>query len=267
MRKKILITVKTYPTLSTKYKELVCTAGITEDGKWVRIYPIPFRRLENELRYQKYQWVEMDLERNTADPRPESHRLLNIENIRLYEKVSPDNFWKKRKDIVLKNVYTDINKLISDAKEQSKVTSLAVFKPKKILDFVIENTEREWDKKKLASLDQMELFNDSLLFEAVRKLPYKFSYVFIDENNKKSKLMIEDWEIGQLYWNCLATHAGDEDKALNDVRKKYLDSFVYDNHDISFFLGTTREFHFIAKNPFIIIGVFYPKVDNRLQLF
>jgi hypothetical protein len=31
---KILITVKTYPTLSEKYDELVCTAGFKEDGTW-----------------------------------------------------------------------------------------------------------------------------------------------------------------------------------------------------------------------------------------
>jgi hypothetical protein len=30
-RKRIYITVKTYPTLSEKYDELVCTAGICED--------------------------------------------------------------------------------------------------------------------------------------------------------------------------------------------------------------------------------------------
>jgi len=29
-KERVLITVKTYPTLSTKYGELVCTAGIRE---------------------------------------------------------------------------------------------------------------------------------------------------------------------------------------------------------------------------------------------
>ncbi len=31
---KVLITVKTYPTLSPKYEELVCTAGFREDGTY-----------------------------------------------------------------------------------------------------------------------------------------------------------------------------------------------------------------------------------------
>ena len=38
---RILILVKTYPVLSNKYAELVCTAGIKEDG-FHNIAPNPF---------------------------------------------------------------------------------------------------------------------------------------------------------------------------------------------------------------------------------
>lgn len=58
---RILILVKTYPVLSNKYAELVCTAGIKEDGSWIRIYPVPFRLLEKEKMYQKYQWIALNL--------------------------------------------------------------------------------------------------------------------------------------------------------------------------------------------------------------
>jgi hypothetical protein len=44
---RILITVKTYPMLSKKYGELVCTVGLRENGEWIRIYPVPFRQLES----------------------------------------------------------------------------------------------------------------------------------------------------------------------------------------------------------------------------
>ena len=46
--KKILILVKTYPSLSKKYEELVCTAGMDENGDWFRLYPIPFRKLKDQ---------------------------------------------------------------------------------------------------------------------------------------------------------------------------------------------------------------------------
>lgn len=72
---RILITVKTYPTLSAKYGELVCTAGLREDGSWIRIYPVPFRQLEAYQKFQKYSFIEAEVIRNTRDARPESHKI------------------------------------------------------------------------------------------------------------------------------------------------------------------------------------------------
>ncbi len=57
-KERILITVKTYPTLSRKYGETVCTAGVREDGSWIRLYPVPFRRLQETEQYSKYDWIE-----------------------------------------------------------------------------------------------------------------------------------------------------------------------------------------------------------------
>jgi len=51
---------------------------------------------------------------------------------------------------------------------------------------------------------------------------------------------------------------------LKLVKKKYIDEFS--NKDLSLFLGTTRQFHGWAKNPFVIIGVFYPPLDNQMPL-
>ncbi len=49
---------KTYPVPSNKYIESTCTAGILEepDGRrrLVRVYPMPFRYLEGEQQFPKY---------------------------------------------------------------------------------------------------------------------------------------------------------------------------------------------------------------------
>lgn len=269
---RVLITVKTYPSLSLKYDELVCTAGFREDGSWVRIYPIPFRKLDFDSRYSKYQWIELQLIRNTSDPRPESYKPINYEDIKLGNAINTDNgLWTRRKEIVLKNVYTNLSELIDEAQKNSLCTSLAVFKPKEILDFKIEEVDREWDSKMLAALQdkakQTDLFiNSSNPFEVVNKVPYKFSYCFIDEDNRESKLKIEDWEICQLFWNLLKKYKGNEIKACEDVKKKYFDDFAK-TKDVYLYLGTTREFHFIAKNPFIIVGTFHPKKEIQSRLF
>lgn len=78
--------------------------------------------------------------------------------------------------------------------------------------------------------------------------------------------MIEDWEIGALYWNCLRT-AGDETIALEKVREKYEGVFLKEK-ELYLFLGTTKEWHMRrANNPFVIIGVFYPKQETQISLF
>jgi hypothetical protein len=100
----------------------------------------------------------------------------------------------------------------------------------------------------------------------VRKLPFKFSYKFFSEGDKDPRtLMIEDWEIGALFWNCLYRADGDEQTALEMVKQKYFDEFL--EKDISFFVGTTLKYHNIAPNPFVIIGVFYPPKTDQLALF
>jgi len=272
-KEKILIAVKTYPTLSKKYDELVCTAGFREDGSWVRIYPIPFRKLDFEKKYAKYQWIEVDLVKNTSDPRPESYKPYHYEKIIVKEKIptGKDRTWRERKKYALKNVYTDMEKLIGEAKNKDICTSLATFKPKNISNFVIEKTDREWNKEKLKALyanaQQTDLFKKSEKhFEVVKKVPYKFSYRFTDIHDKERKLMIEDWEICQLYWNMIDKYHGDEEKACADVKKKYFDDFVK-TKDLYLFLGTTRTHHFRAPNPFIIIGTFHPKRIIQRYLF
>lgn len=269
---KVLIAVKTYPTLSSKYDELVCTAGFLENGNWIRIYPIPFRKLEYDKQYSKYDWIEVDLVKNGSDFRLESHKPRSIETaFKIVDHLGTEESWKLRKEIVLKNVYTNMTELITHAKDKSKYTSLAVFKPKEILDFKIESVNRDWDKTKLDLLKakalQLNLFqNAENPFEVVKKLPYKFSYKFTSDDGIERTMMIEDWEIGQLYWNCLKRHEGDEAKACDDVRKKYFDDFAK-TKDLYLFLGTTREFHLIAPNPFVIIGTFHPKKILQPSLF
>ena len=106
---KVLITVKTYPNISVKYDELVCTAGIKEDGSWVRIYPVQFRKLTYASQYKKYDWIEVDLEKNPSDFRPESYRPRS--DINVVGHLDTKHNWEERKNLVLTKVYTSLNKL------------------------------------------------------------------------------------------------------------------------------------------------------------
>ena len=261
-KERVYILVKTYPAISKKYNELVCTAGILENGEWIRLYPIPFRILKEDQKFPKFSWIEVEIERNTEDFRPETYRP-NLNSICVDPR--PDKVdWKKRNDVIFKrtSVYRDLEKLLQDKSEKS--ISLAIFKPKRILDLVVKKTSREWDLQKLETLRekaaQLDLFMTpeevQAEFSVVPKVPYEFSYKFEDEKGKISTLMISDWEIGMLYFNCLKWTNNDEPEAVKQVKTKYLDFFS--TRDVYLFLGTTKGYHNISDNPFIIIGVYYP---------
>jgi hypothetical protein len=194
---------------------------------------MPFRLLNDDQKYPKYTWVQVNAKRNTSDFRPESYRP-DISSIVVEPKPRKAD-WDERRRIIFKGqqVYSNLQTLISEAKSPSK-KSLAVFKPTKIVDFVIEPDKRNWDPKKLASLQmqsqQMDLFKTieeiEEEFRIVQKVPYKFSYRFEDDSGKQHKLMIEDWEIGMLYLNCLRRANNDEVVATAKVKEKFFDSFL-----------------------------------------
>jgi hypothetical protein len=114
-------------------------------------------------------------------------------------------------------------------------------------------------------LAQGSLFDDTKTadFKLMPKLPVKFSYKFRDAEGRTSTLMIEDWEIGQLYWSCLKD--ADKKTAVAKVRQKYFDEFV-GKKDLYLFLGTTRKWHSRAPNPYVIVGVFYPPIQTQPSL-
>ena len=274
---KVLITVKTYPLPSNKYEELVCTAGVLENGKWIRIYPIPFRSLPYGKRFAKFQWIQLNLIRNSLkDFRPESYRPIGdaANSIKLLEhwNTKTKGNWDKRKEIVLKEVFTNFTELIeSSYSDQHK--SLATLKPLEIIDLEIEEDERDWKQQWQSYYDQYDFFNldetgESKLRDKLRKVPYKYYYKFLTEGDKKPhRIMIEDWEIGALYWNSLKSAEGNEAKANELVKKRYLEDFTT-NKDLYLFVGTTLQFHRRkARNPFVIIGVFYPPKKESYSLF
>lgn len=233
---------------------------------------MPFRKLDYAERYKKWQWIELELVRNSKDFRKESFRPKNLDKEIIMGDIIDSsyskNYWDIRKRYALKHVYHNMDELISEAKNPAVFTSLAVLKPTKIIDFIYEPTDRDWDKQKLdrvmANLSMPNLFEErsaaSKLFKLSQKVPYKFSYVFLTEDGKKRTIMIEDWEVGMLYWNCLKGAGQDESIACEKVRQKYLDDFSK-NRDLYFFMGTTLKFHNIGTNPFVIIGTFTPPKD------
>jgi hypothetical protein len=224
--------------------------------------------LNDDQKYKKFTWIIVNVEKTKKeqDFRPESYRPFELESLQTEE--SPHfskTPWELRKSIIFKKekAYTNKEKLLAEARACKR--SLAIFKPSKIIDFKSEKSETEWPKEKMEALKresmQQSLFKsrEEVLaeFKAVPKVPYDFYYIFEDDAGARSKMVIKDWEIGMLYFNCLKNAHGNENVAVDMVRKKYFCEFT--KRDLYLFLGTTLEFQKkSAPNPFMIIGVFAP---------
>lgn len=276
MEERILILVKTYPALSKKYGELVCTAGIRENGEWVRIYPVPFRTLDEYQWYKKFQWIRLNLKRNTKDWRKETFRPVSLISMRMEERVPSERKRQRRELIGRTRVYTNLEGLVAEAKQEDvhNRVSLATFKPAKILGVEYEvNKDLPNDEDIRAAerkMNELTLFDepgeDRKMIRAARQVPYKFYYRIEDDSGRQSRMIIIDWEISMLFRNCLKTDP--EETALRKTVEKY-EGFARKN-DVYLFLGTTLQFHMVGPQPFMIIGV-YPDVkkpaDSQMSLF
>jgi len=247
--KKVLITVKTYPLPSKKTIEASCTAGITEDGNWIRLFPLPFRYLGYAQQFKKYQWIEASVTKAT-DPRPESYKVA-LDSIKLLGKPLPtSNNWEARKDIILPLAAPSLCYL-ERTRAETQVT-LGIFKPRIIRKLIIEPEEYPyWTQQELAVLSQQSMF-DKKSVKPLEKIPLKFIYSFFcnDQKCKGHRLSATDWEMGEAYRKWKQRYGEDWETYF---RKKFEDEVIY-SFETYFYVGTIRS----HQDVWIIVGLFYP---------
>jgi hypothetical protein len=257
---RVLITVMTYPHPSTRYEEVVCTAGISSEGEWVRLYPV-FRL--NQPRYQqfrKYQWIEVSLDDCGAgnDTRKESRRP-DLASIRIVgEPLSSRDSWRARRDIIDAMPHHTVNEL--KRLYESERTSLGIVRPTRILDIEVREADPEWKPQWKAIYQQMRLFGDPP--RPLRKLPFTFHYVFeCADSDKPHVAMIEDWELGVLFLKEEA-RLGSPEAARDSVKHKFLNELCGPDKDTRFFMGTKFPY-----NTWLVLGVFWPPRVKQVGLF
>ncbi len=257
-RERVLITVLTYPHPSESYEELVCTAGITESGEWVRLYPIDYRYRPKNQQFKKFQWIEVDLEPKGAgnDKRKESRRPI-LDTIKILGDPLPtSDDWRARTSIIDKLQHSTMKEL--EARFETDQTSLGIVRPTEILEVKYERVDQNWKGSWQDLQNQLRLFDPQP--KKLEKLPYKWSYVFRCEDRKEPYTrMIEDWELGANFLNAREKY--DEAKAAEKVCERYMKVVADPSRDVRFFVGT----HF-PYNTWLVIGVFWPPKVNQTEL-
>jgi hypothetical protein len=90
-------------------------------------------------------------------------------------------------------------------------------------------------------------------------LPYSIKLEFEDDEGKKSKMGILDWEINQLYWNLKKDKKTDKE-IKQGIKDKI--NWMIEKRELYLYLGTMKQMHGWTSNPFTIIGLFYPPKDK-----
>jgi hypothetical protein len=248
----MVVTVKAYPSISTKYGETACVAGVRTDTprpEWVRLYPVVYRDLQYDLRFAKYQRLTLDVT-DASDPRPESVKP-NLDTLVLGDIISTKHGWRERCALVQPLMVQSMCEL--RALQQKERRSLGVFRPSRIDDLTVELVDDEWDAGRQGVVDQANLFFPGK--SGLEKIPYRFRYLYHcdDAGCPGHEQTIVDWEIAQLY-RTLRDKGDTEADVLRKIKDKWLGQMCSAKHDTAFFVGN----QFRNPDGFLVLGVFWP---------
>ena len=254
MTEKITVvpTVKAYPAVLSKLEEAVCVAGfrigLLQQPEWVRLFPVPFRELEGEQQFKKWQEIEVDVDRTASDNRPESLKPRN-NTIRAGRELKP----AERRHLVDSMPHVTMCGL----RDQQKVegTSLGVVRPRRVIAVEIETRKPEdvaAQQHRVASMAAQEkLFGPKL--EPLEVIPHRFLYHYecFEPGCPGHHQGIIDWEIHQAYRKWRREYPTD---FIERVRRKWFDELCGPTRDTRFFVGNMHQ----HPQSFLVLGVFWP---------
>ena len=250
-KRRILITVKTYPTPSKHYVETVCVAGVDMDtDEWVRLYPVPFRTLPEYRQFSKYHIVEVAVRKHTRDPRPESYDP-DWESFKVLEALGTADAWAVRRHYLRRAISESMCEL--QRRQKRDGVSLGCFRPPVVEDFIIRPDAPDWTGKQRSALEQQHLFHQPKA--RLEKIPFKFSYRYrcSDPDCPGHTQRLLDWEIFELY-RKVRSRTASVPSIKADIRAKFLDELCAPTRDTHFFVGN----HSAHPGSFMVLGVFWP---------
>jgi hypothetical protein len=255
---RILILCKTYSSPSGKHVETSCVAGMEEDGRLVRLFPIPFRLIDDDKQFKKWQWVTARIEKARNDRRPESHRVFIDTIVCDGDPLPSSRGWQSRRDQLRKMpTFDDFAAL--DAVRASSGITLALLRPSRVLGLDITPTDNpDWTNQEREKLVQHErqggLFDEAAAKKIVtlRKVPFDFHYRYacnIGDVTHEYRHKIVDWEVGALYWTCRSKYRDRWEAAFRAKLEQDLPAA-----DLMFLMGTIHRF----PDQWLIVSLIYP---------
>lgn len=256
-KKKVLVTVKAYPEKSRKHGTTVCTAGITSEGEWIRLYPMPYSSFLGVNKIQRYDWIELECKKVTDEKlnRKESYRVrdgsVRIINRSLsLGKVKGKAPWAERNAIILPNLAPSLEYLEERYREDK--TSIGLIKPSEMMDFFTRE-----ELKQPAAPKEFQRSLDNQIIPIIDAIPHIFAYKFRCVGcieGKQHDIMCEDWELFESYRSWWKNYP-DVKVLWEKLHEKFFDFMV--RNDLHFYMGMYSQ-----MPTWLIIGLYYPPKET-----
>ena len=249
----LLILAKTYPNPSSKHREITCIAAVNRQRELRRLFPLPFRYLQGDQKFQKWEWITARIAKASKDHRPESHTIDSDSIVRI-GRISTKGSWRDR--LIWIDGHSHANPEELEAKRQSHGITLGFIRPKRIVGLDISKSNQpEWTEEEKRKLMQEWLFDSKEVEDKImlRKVPYDFYYRYeceVDGETKVFRHKITDWEAGALYWNCRRSTGDNWEVPF----RERLEREFRDAKDVFLLMGTMHRF----PDKWLIVSLHYP---------
>lgn len=234
---RILITVRTYPTPSTKHQETVCVGGIAEDGTWRRLYPVPLRYLRKEQQFRTWDVIRATTRPAKRDRRPESRRA-HLPTLEIVDQLTT---WSSRTHWVRPTIRPSLAKIVEEG------LSLAPVSVTRVKEMTAKSTANEWDGRRAQNLERRMLFDQPRPLE---KIPYEFRFVWEDDDGIEHDSLAISWELAQAW----RQYRNKYDDPIEQMRAKLIGDMFSPKNAVAFFMGNHSRF----RKTFMICGWFIP---------
>ncbi|MFH9229009.1 hypothetical protein [Streptomyces lydicus] len=248
-----MITVKTYPELSTKYRETSCVAGIRLDleaPRHVRLFPVPYRLLAQESQFAKYSVIEVDVEPHARDLRRESLRP-DLDTLKvIVGRIPSTDGWAERFRHLRPLVAPSLCAIRRD--EEAHGTSLGLFPLPQTPSLRLADAE-PWPASKAALADQLDLFEQDLKRLEWVPLQFRYSFRCSDAQCPGHDMHLKDWEAGETYRKFFRRYGAE--LIREKLHERWLTRMFTPDRVVHAFVGN------IAARPrtFMLLGLAYPR--------
>jgi hypothetical protein len=229
----MMVNCKTYPAVSKKYIETVCTGGISRDGSFTRLYPVPFRLLDEKEQYERWDVIRVSVYRDTKDLRPESWHLEPSTTIVIKESVKSE---AARWEWMRQSVYNSTSEMERDGRTNGLVEIVPT-------ELYWEPEKKVWSEGQLSVLTQGNLFHNEQVMQSLsERVPWQFKLRFTEKNTgQQFDQKVLAWSYYQGYRRQLSS-LGDTQGALTAVRDNVYRSILNPDRSVFAIFGTHSRF-------------------------